>query len=74
MRTMIAIFSGNDIDMANVILRPPGSFKRIQMPGDIRGRRFTGVLIFHSFFSLKLSRESIEAYDELQRIQPELFK
>lgn len=68
---MIAVFCRYQRDFDTNRFLPKKMFVRIKSNQDIRGRTFTGAVLMHDWYLIK---ELNEAYEDLHRRQPELFK
>ncbi len=69
---MIAVFTYDQREYDRLELKPEKMFKRIQDMKDIRGRRFTGVMMFENWYHG--TPKSTAAMEHIERTQPELFK
>lgn len=67
---MIAIFAKQNM-LRGFNLLPKHEFVIVKLKEDILGRTFTGVILRYDIWS---NREQSQAYVELKRRQPELFK
>ena len=71
---MIAVFCENERAFKDLMPTPKKMFRAIRNINDIRGFKFTGVIVEDRFWFQKRSDVFIrEAYDFLMHTQPELF-
>lgn len=68
---MIAVFCKNENYFIELGATPKNVFKRIRSIEDVRGIKFTGVLAISGWYVD--SPKICEAYDALEKRQPELF-
>lgn len=67
---MIAVFA-TSVDIKAVQFAPSNEFRIIRRLNDVRGIKFTGVLLFPCSLN---TREKHDALEALKIHQPELFK
>lgn len=69
--SMVAVFCRSEIDYIRLNLTPKRMFKRIRDVDSIRGIMFLGVIHYADWYNS--NKNVLNAYDELQIKQPELF-